>query len=267
MTSLPHQLYGLCGFIGSGKNTAGDILVEESHGHAVSFAGPLKDAVSAIFGWNRDWVEGKEDDARRWRETEDPYWSAVFGRPMSPRIALQEMGTDVCRTWCEDVWVAAAGRRHVPPRTSVFTDTRFGNEVRWIRASGGTVLWVYRPELTGLDETDAALIRSSVHRYTRFTEPLVLQSALHASETAFLTEAAPLIHVVVPNTRTVADLALTVRHIHGVLARGDHNQLPWGQTTCYVEREWVNFRWKYRDPETNELMEHVFTEDAPRRAV
>jgi hypothetical protein len=255
---LATQLYGLCGFIGSGKNTAGDVLVSATQGKTLSFAGPLKDGVAAIFGWDRELVEGTTQVARAWREQPDAYWSEAFGRRITPRIILQEMGTDVCRTWLGNIWVAAAGRRHTPPHTSVFTDARFGNEMQWIADQGGTLIWVYRPQLDHLAPEDASLIQDRVMWNARLSEPLTLHTKLHASETSFLTEGADLLHLVVRNTGTVDDLTLTMQHIHQVLSRGDHLQLPWGETTIYVDRDGKNFTWIYREPDTNEQTGRVY---------
>lgn len=246
------QLYGLCGFIGSGKNTAGDVLVETTRGKALSFAAPLKDGVAAIFGWDRDLIEGTTPEARAWREQPDTYWSAAFGRTITPRLILQEMGTDVCRSWLTDIWVAAAGRRHTPPTPSVFTDARFGNEMQWIADQGGTLIWVYRPQLSHLAPEDASLIESHVARNARFAAPITLHTKLHASETSFLTQGADLLHLVVRNTGTLEDLTLTMRHIHEILSYQDHMELPWGQTTIYVDRDGKDFTWIYRDPVTDE---------------
>ena len=250
-TPLAAQLYGLCGFIGSGKNAAGDTLLSMTNGTAQSFAGPLKDAVSVMFGWPRELVEGTTQDARAWREQPDAYWSAAFGRTVTPRIILQEMGTDVCRSWLGDIWVHASARRHQPPQTSVFTDARFGNEMQWIASQGGTLVWIYRPNASSLVSEDAHLIDEKVSQNARLL-PLTLHSKLHASETSFLTEGADMLHVVIRNTGTLDDLDAMVRHLHLALMDGKHLTLPWGETTVYLSREDKQFVWIWRDPDTNE---------------
>ena len=50
------MLIGIVGFINSGKGTIGDIL-EQKGFHKDSFAKPLKDARSIIFGWPREIIE------------------------------------------------------------------------------------------------------------------------------------------------------------------------------------------------------------------
>jgi dephospho-CoA kinase len=47
------MLIGLVGLIGSGKDTVADFLVKYHEFQRDSFAKSLKDAVRAIFGWDR----------------------------------------------------------------------------------------------------------------------------------------------------------------------------------------------------------------------
>ena len=47
------MIIGFCGFAGSGKDTAADYLVNFYNFDRISFAGPLKDTLSAVFGWER----------------------------------------------------------------------------------------------------------------------------------------------------------------------------------------------------------------------
>ena len=51
------MIIGLLGFAGSGKGTVADILVSKGF-KKESFADPVKDAVAAIFGWERSLLEG-----------------------------------------------------------------------------------------------------------------------------------------------------------------------------------------------------------------
>jgi dephospho-CoA kinase len=52
------NIIGICGHIGSGKDTIADILIKEKGYIKLSFASSLKDAVALIFGWNRKMLEG-----------------------------------------------------------------------------------------------------------------------------------------------------------------------------------------------------------------
>ena len=62
------MIIGICGLIGSGKDTIADILVQEKNFEKLSFADKLKDGVASVFGWDRQMLEGKTDSSRSWRE-------------------------------------------------------------------------------------------------------------------------------------------------------------------------------------------------------
>ena len=51
------MIIGLVGFIGSGKGTIADLLVERHGFFKESFANSVKDACSLIFGWDRAMLE------------------------------------------------------------------------------------------------------------------------------------------------------------------------------------------------------------------
>ena len=82
------MLIGLVGLIGSGKDTVADFLVKDHEFQRDSFAKSLKDAVSAIFGWDRQLLEGATQESRMWRERIDPYWSNKLDRAVTPRYVL-----------------------------------------------------------------------------------------------------------------------------------------------------------------------------------
>lgn len=137
------MLIGILGFIGSGKGTVGDILAE--HGFTKdSFAKPLKDSVSIVFGWQRDLLEGDTEQSRKWREQPDAFWSEKFERPFTPREALQLMGTEAGRdVFHNDIWVISLLNR-AKGKDVVVTDVRFKNEISYIQNNGGIVIRVKR---------------------------------------------------------------------------------------------------------------------------
>ena len=65
------MIIGIVGLIGSGKDTMADYLVNVHGFRRDSFAATLKDAVSAVFGWDRDMLEGRSRSSRAWREQPD----------------------------------------------------------------------------------------------------------------------------------------------------------------------------------------------------
>jgi hypothetical protein len=139
------MIIGLVGFIGSGKGTVGDIL-EQKGFIKDSFAKPLKDACSVIFGWPREMLEGDTEVSRKWREEPDVYWSEKFNKEFSPRLALQLMGTEAGRNvFHTDVWVISLLNR-AKGKDVVVTDVRFQNEIDYIQKNGGIIIRVKRGE-------------------------------------------------------------------------------------------------------------------------
>ena len=137
------MIIGLVGFIGSGKGTVGDIL-EQKGFVKDSFAKPLKDACSVIFGWPREMLEGDTEVSRKWREEPDVYWSEKFGKEFSPRLALQLMGTEAGRNvFHTDIWVISLLNRS-RGKNVVVTDVRFQNEIKYIQDNGGVIIRVKR---------------------------------------------------------------------------------------------------------------------------
>lgn len=143
------MIIGICGFIGSGKDTAADYLVGFHGFRRDSFANTLKDAVSAVFGWDRELIEGRTPEARAWREQKDEWWSNRLGMEITPRWILQYWGTDVLRNnFHDDIWIAALEARLAKRMDhTVISDVRFPNEVKAIRAQGGKIVWIQRGEL------------------------------------------------------------------------------------------------------------------------
>ena len=100
------MIVGLVGFIGSGKDTVAKEFVDRGCVQD-SFAGPLKDLCSSVFGWPRDLIEGDSLESRDFRETPDMFWTKKLGVPnFTPRLALQLIGTDVLRkNFSQDIWL------------------------------------------------------------------------------------------------------------------------------------------------------------------
>ena len=140
------MIVGLLGFIGSGKNAAGEILAERGF-VPLSFASSLKDATSAIFGWDRPLLEGDANESRIFRETVDPFWTKKFGYDITPRIILQQFGTEVCRNHLlSSVWVDSLERKILQHKNVVITDMRFENEIEFVHNLGGSIIQIDRKE-------------------------------------------------------------------------------------------------------------------------
>jgi hypothetical protein len=140
------MIIGICGFIGSGKDTAADYLVNFHEFKRESFANTLKDAVSNVFGWDREMLEGRTKHSREWREQRDDWWSDRLGMEITPRWILQNWGTNVLRAhFHDDIWIASLENKLRSSQDSiVISDCRFPNEISGLKAQGAKVIWVQR---------------------------------------------------------------------------------------------------------------------------
>ena len=142
------DLVGICGLIGSGKDTVAGALVSIGW-ERYSMARPLKDMTAQLFGWPRDMVEGDTEESRHWREQPDKWWSERLGLTVTPRWALQYIGTEVMRKNLHDeIWVARMEKFYIEQQGHiVISDVRFPNEIEAIRRLGGEIWHVRRPPL------------------------------------------------------------------------------------------------------------------------
>jgi len=145
------MIIGLVGLMGSGKGTVAKMFTEQGCVED-SFAAPLKDLTSAVFGWERSLMEGDTIESRDFRETPDLYWASKLGIPhFTPRLALQLIGTDVLRKHFDtNIWLHSLESRlkaRHSEKCVVISDARFTNELELIKRLGGKVIWVQRGEL------------------------------------------------------------------------------------------------------------------------
>lgn len=178
------MIVGICGFIGSGKDTVADYLVNFHEFRRESFANTLKDAVSAVFGWDRTMLEGRTKAAREWREQVDPWWAERLAMPtLTPRWVLQYWGTEVCRkAFHDDIWIASLENKLRNSLDNVvISDCRFPNEIDSIRNAGGKIVWVKRGELPAWYETAVKANDGDIDAINAMTF-----YGIHASETAWV---------------------------------------------------------------------------------
>lgn len=144
------KIIGLLGKAGSGKNTVADIIADllgPANTAQIAFAGPLK-AFCREVGWGDEHVDG------RLKEIPDTAWAREGRPPLSPREAMQQLGTEWGRSCHPEVWVRLGIRRCVEAgangKTAIVTDVRFLNEARAVRAAGGHILRLTRPTTAAL---------------------------------------------------------------------------------------------------------------------
>ena len=201
------MIIGLVGFIGSGKDTAADYLVNFHGFRRESFASSLKDAVASVFGWDRMMLEGRTTQSREWREQRDAWWSDRLDREITPRWVLQHWGTEVIREgFHNDMWIASLENKIRTSKDSiVITDCRFPNEIQAIQAQGGKIIWVQRGPLP--DWYQAAVKANEGQEV--FKENLKILG-IHPSETAW---AGTNFDAVVDNNETIDDLYTQLKNL------------------------------------------------------
>jgi hypothetical protein len=184
------MIIGFVGFIGSGKDTAADYLVNFHGFRRDSFASTLKDAVSAVFGWDRTLIEGRTKEAREWREQVDDWWAQRLNMPqLTPRWILQQWGTEVCRQgFHDDIWIASLENKMRKTKDNiVISDVRFPNEIKAIHNAGGIVVRVKRGE-DPIWYTDAVNVNRGPDANVNWatSKRRMDKLGIHASETAWV---------------------------------------------------------------------------------
>ena len=178
------MIIGICGFIGSGKDTIADYLVNFHEFRRDSFAATLKDAVSQVFSWDRELLEGRTKQAREWREQVDTWWAERLGIPtLTPRWVLQYWGTEVLRRgFHDDIWIASLEARLRNSKDNiVISDCRFPNEILAIKNAGGKVIWVQRGDLPWWYD-----IAVRANQNNKDARQVLVSHNVHASETAWV---------------------------------------------------------------------------------
>lgn len=142
----------LCGVAGSGKDTVADYLKEKYMFRVESFAAPLKEMVKLAFPEFKDeHLYGSSSQ----RATEyfqyplnpaSPYFVEGKREHVSPRLALQTLGTDWGRGLNDRIWVdgAFARLRRTGAKFGVISDGRFKNEVLLSRSRGAIAIRLSR---------------------------------------------------------------------------------------------------------------------------
>ena len=178
------MIIGICGFQGSGKDTIADYLCNIYGFKRDSFAATLKDAVAAVFGWDRELLEGRTTESRQWREQVDPWWANRLNMPnLTPRLVLQRWGTEVARkSWHDDTWIASLENKLARAHNDiVITDVRFPNEITAVRNAGGIVIRVVRG-----DEPVWYSIAQRANKGDTVAQQQLKDFNIHPSETAWI---------------------------------------------------------------------------------
>ena len=127
----------LTGVAGSGKSTAASALKADGW-REVSLAAPMKTFVQDVFDFSDEQVWGPSEA----RNAIDPRWG------VSPRQALQQLGTEWGRSLHPDIWIRRAVREATKDDSDVVvSDVRFRNELDAFRLVGARAIRIVRPGL------------------------------------------------------------------------------------------------------------------------
>lgn len=170
------EIIALSGFARAGKDSVGNILVEEYGFKRVAFADKLREMlyqlnpiVQADFGFEfeSDWsgtafiMLQEAIDTYGW----DGYKSSVFGTEI--RRLLQRLGTEAGRqTLWDSIWIDAALTGHDPDARLVVTDARFINEFDAVVSRGG---YVWRVDREGVGPANNHPSETEAVGYDKFS--------------------------------------------------------------------------------------------------
>ncbi len=148
------MIIGFSGLAGVGKDSAAAVLVSEFGFGRMGLADPIKEICRTVLDFSEgqlygpSWMRNEPD--QRYPRTRDGATDYL-----TPREALQKLGTDWARSCYENVWIDLGLRRArsalaVGVPGVVFTDVRFPNEIAAFKAAGARVIRIKRETtLTG----------------------------------------------------------------------------------------------------------------------
>ncbi len=174
------MIIGISGKAGSGKDAAADVLVRELGFVKVALADPMKRFCMGLWGFSHEQLWGPSA-ARNAPDPRFPRRAHGHLECLSPRHALQTLGTEWGRACDEGVWIRYALKvaRTLDGSDTLHYDQAAGivpNE--WLRHCAGVVI----PDVRFRNELDA--IRDAGGRVWRVRRGAGLEGlgGLHASE-------------------------------------------------------------------------------------
>lgn len=149
------MLIAITGHKFSGKSTVARLLHNATGYEVRSFADKLKDITCILSGCTREDLEDYE-----FKETQcvPPYLRPYCGDKFSLdagyvkptfRAFLQHFGSEIMRNINNDIWIDCALQNC--PKNAIISDCRFPNEAKAVKAKGGIVIKVVRPDVNASD--------------------------------------------------------------------------------------------------------------------
>jgi hypothetical protein len=142
------MLIAICGHKFSGKSTVARLLQNATGYEVVSFADKLKDITCILSGCTREDLENYE-----FKENElvpdylRPY--CLNAEKPTFRAFLQHFGSEVMRGVNDNIWIDCTLSNC--EENAIISDCRFPNEARAVKARGGIVIKVVRPDVKASD--------------------------------------------------------------------------------------------------------------------
>jgi len=142
-------LIGLTGYAGTGKDTVRSLLEQDHDFDGIAFADPIRDMLGVLL----DSMEIPRD----WMIERDLKEQDIPSLGVSYRKMAQALGTEWGRALNSDLWLDIAAEKirvcqqYGNPGV-VISDVRFVNEAQWIKAQGGLIWKIIRPDVEPVRE-------------------------------------------------------------------------------------------------------------------
>ncbi|AYV86009.1 MAG: putative deoxynucleoside monophosphate kinase [Solivirus sp.] len=161
------MLIGLAGQRNSGKSTFANHCVEKHGFVELAFATAVKKICNIVYGFPLEMLAGNTPETRELRMTLHEDFSN-----RTPIQTMQYIGTDVFRKILgEDIWIWILKReideiwKRDPTAKLVISDTRFSNEMQFIRQLGGRIVVLSSNEVSTDSHASETSIQEGLRHY------------------------------------------------------------------------------------------------------
>lgn len=144
------MIIAICGHKFSGKSTVARLLHNATGYEVVSFADKLKDITCILSGCTR---ADLEDYNFKENKLVPDYLRPYCGNVKKPtfRAFLQHFGSEVMRGVNDNIWIDCTLSYSSEAKGLIISDCRFPNEAKAVKARGGIVIKVIRPDVKAED--------------------------------------------------------------------------------------------------------------------
>jgi hypothetical protein len=213
MANATGLILGVSGLAGAGKDTTADILVHDHDFTKVSLADPLKQIARKVYAFTDEQLWGPS----QFRNAEDKRYPRADGSFLSPREALQLLGTEWGRRCYPNTWIDLCIRTAQELLTDGGVELHYTQQLGLVKRTGGrgrmrSVLGVAVPDVRFKNEM--AAIKEAGGLVLRISRPgagLGGAAALHQSEVEQASIPDSAFDRVFQNTGTTDDLRLAIQ--------------------------------------------------------